>query len=210
MAYVWKEPGFKSVGNADGSISPYLKAWIKRGNNICCGVIGDGSTLDLQSNWDTPFEGASFGSYFEQIGGLIQLKSETTSRTMLNSAQVWGGNRPISVNLSLELYALNDAVKEVEDALTMLKEFASPELNSSIPVGNITSSSEASLGRIPDKVMVNMGRNFIYEQCVITSVSEPFDVTRDSNGNRLTATVNISIETDTMVNKSDIARLTTG
>ena len=206
MPYVWQNPKVKSVGNADGKVSPFLKAWIKRGDNICCGVIGEGSSLDLQANWETPFEGANFGSFFSQIGGLIQINTDATSETQLNSTQVWGGNRPLSINLILNFYTLNDAVSEVEDALAMIKEFASPQLNAVSPAGNLI-GGEANLGRIPDRVMLNVGRNFIYPKCVISSASEPFDVVKDSRGNRLSAVVTLAMETDVMINSSDIRGL---
>lgn len=136
------------------------------------------------------------------------MKTEGTTQTLLNSTQVWGGNQPLSITLNLLLYTLNDSIPEVENALTLLKEFASPEVNAISPVGNLV-GGEASLGRIPDKVMLNVGRNFIYPKCVIGDISEPFDVVKDSKGNRLQASISVTLETESMINKSQVSSLTT-
>lgn len=173
---------------------------------MVCGVIGEGSSLDMQASWNNPFENSNPGSFFDSIGGLLQLNTDYTSRTLLNSAQVWVGNRPAAVNLSLSLYAISDAAKEVEAAITALKQFYSPEVNSSSPIGDIVNGN-ASVGRIPSSVTLNIGRNFIYKDMIITSISEPFDETRDSNGNRLSAMINITMESDRMLNQSEIASL---
>jgi len=208
VPYVWQETKHKVAGNADGAISPYLKTWIKRGDSVFCAVTGEGSTLSLSSNWETPFDGANAGSFFQKAGGLLQMKTEGTTQTLLNSTQVWGGNQPLSITLNLLLYTLNDSIPEVENALTLLKEFASPEVNAISPVGNLV-GGEASLGRIPDKVMLNVGRNFIYPKCVIGDISEPFDVVKDSKGNRLQASISVTLETESMINKSQVSSLTT-
>ncbi len=204
MPYLWQEPRYKLKGNADNSVSPYLKAWIKQGDAIVCGVIGEGSSTELQSNWDSPFEQDNPGSFFEKTGGLLQNLTGQTTKTTLNSAQVWNGNRPLTLTLTLNLYALSDPKEEVENAITALKEFASPQVNSAFPV---TKGEGLSIdaGRIPGTVTVNVGRNFIYPKMIIESISDPLDVVRDKNGNRIRAVINLTMQTDVMINRSDMS-----
>lgn len=204
------------VGNADSSVSPFLKAWIqgKDANGspvLVCGVIGEGSTMELQSNWDSPFEQDNPGSFFEKTGGLLQNLTGQTSKTTLNSAQVWNGNRPLTITLTLLLYALSNPRAEVEDAISALKEFASPEVNANSPVTLDTNGSAggitANVGRIPGTVALSVGRNFIYPKMIIESISEPLDTVRDKQGNRIRAAISLTMQTDVMINQSQIKGL---
>ena len=199
------------VGNADNSVSPFLKAWIQQGSTLVCGVIGEGSTTDLQSNWDSPFEQDNPGSFFEKTGGLLQNLSGQTSKTTLNSAQVWNGNRPLTITLTLLLYALSNPRTEVEDAISALKEFASPEVNANSPITLDTNGSAggitANVGRIPGTVALSIGRNFIYPKMIIESISEPLDTVRDKQGNRIRAAISLTMQTDVMINQSQMKGL---
>ena len=199
------------VGNADSSVSPFLKAWIQQGSTLVCGVIGEGSTTELQSNWDSPFEQDNPGSFFEKTGGLLQNLSGQTSKTTLNSAQVWNGNRPLTITLTLLLYALSNPRAEVEDAISALKEFASPEVNANSPITLDTNGSAggitANVGRIPGTVALSVGRNFIYPKMVLESIGEPLDTVRDKQGNRIRAAISLTMQTDVMINQSQMKGL---
>ncbi len=204
------------VGNADSSVSPFLKAWIQGTGadgapTIVCGVIGEGASLELQSNWDSPFEQDNPGSFFEKTGGLLQNLTGQTSKTTLNSAQVWNGNRPLTITLTLLLYALSNPRAEVEDAISALKEFASPEVNANSPVTLDTNGSAggitANVGRIPGTVSLSVGRNFIYPKMIIESISEPLDTVRDKQGNRIRAAISLTMQTDVMINQSQMKGL---
>ncbi len=199
------------VGNADSSVSPFMKAWIQQGSTLVCGVIGEGSTTELQSNWDSPFEQDNPGSFFDKTGGLLQNLSGQTSKTTLNSAQVWNGNRPLTITLTLLLYALSNPRAEVEDAISALKEFASPEVNANSPVTLDTNGSAggitANVGRIPGTVSLSVGRSFIYPKMVLESISEPLDTVRDKQGNRIRAAISLTMQTDVMINQSQMKGL---
>ena len=211
-----KEKTLVSVGNADTSVSSHLKAWIQGTGadgspTLVCGVIGEGSTLELQSNWDSPFEQDNPGSFFEKVGGIVQVAFGVTSKTTLNSAQVWNGNRPITITLTLLLYALSNPRTEVEAAITALKEFASPEVNANLPVTISKTDGKAGvsgvMGRIPGTVSLSVGRNFIYPEMIIESISEPLDTVRDKQGNRIRAAISLTMQTDVMISKSKMAGL---
>lgn len=192
------------VGNNDPSVSPYLKTWIKQGNTVVCGVIGDGTSKEIQANWNSPFEGESVGSKAQIAGGLLQSGAVdfvpgvnmegVTSISTMQSRQVWGGNRPTQFNIVLQLYALSDPQTEVIDALVALEEMASPQVNKQTPGG-----------RIPSPVTINIGRNAIYTDCVIESLSVPLDKEKDADGQLIRAEVNLQIQTMQMLNRSDVA-----
>lgn len=193
MAYIYQEQGHKIVGNSDNSVSPHLKAWLVQDNICVCGVIGEGSSLTLANNYESPFEQDSAGSVFEKVGGLLQTTTGLTSKTTLNSAQVWNGTQPLELTLNLELYSLSDPKSEVEDAIHHLKKFASPEIHEILP-----------MGRIPQTTSVSIGRNFIYPEMLISSITEPFDELRDSNGHRIKAKISLVLETPRTINKNEM------
>jgi len=64
MSYLWDQG--KAVGNNDPAASPYLKTWISQGNVLWfVGVTGEGTSKEIQANWDSPFEGNPPGQKLE-------------------------------------------------------------------------------------------------------------------------------------------------
>ena len=183
-----------TVGTNDPTISDHLKAFIQTDEALIVGIIGEGSSRELTSLWESPFENDTPGSYFSKAAGLAQIETSRTSRGTLNTTQVWSGTTPITFNLTLELYAVSDAFREVQAAVVELEKAISPEL-----LGGIT-----PMGRIPATVTVNAGRQIIYPECVITSVSRQLDGPISRDGYPLRGSVTITLQTMTTVNKSDI------
>jgi len=181
------------IGNNDPSVSQYLKAWIKQGNVQVCGVIGEGTTKEVAANWNSPFEGDSLGGMFQKAGGVLQIATGMTSKSKLASQQVWEGNQPYVFNLVLSFYALADAKREVMDPLRELEKMIAPQVNDVMPGG-----------RIPQPVWVNIGRNAVYGNCLITSLSIPLDKEKTKDGYLVRADVNLQIETKAMLNSTDI------
>ena len=194
MAFLW-DKGIKIMGNKDPHVSPYLKAWIKQGNTCVCGVFGEGATKEIQANWNSPFEEDTIGGKFQKVGGLMQATTGRTSKSKLSSLQIWEGNRPHSFNLALKLYALKDAKAEVMDPLKELEKMLSPEVNEKMPGG-----------RIPQPVWINIGRNAVYGDCLIVSMTVPLDKEKTSQGYLVRAEAQLQIETRKMLNRSDIDR----
>lgn len=197
--------GLRTVGNADSSISPHLKVWIKQGGTQVVGVIGEGTTRDLQANWNSPFEQDSLGGRFEKAGGLIQESTGATSVTELSSRQVWQGNQPTTINLIVKFYALSDARQEVMEPLKALEMFAAPQVRSNPGEQfKAAASGENPAGRIPGQVSINIGRRTIFTGCVIGSISTPLDKEVDRSGNLIRAEVTLQIQTIDMTTRAQI------
>ena len=194
MPFLW-DKGLKIVGNKDPHVSPYLKAWIKQGNTCVCGVIGEGTTKEIQVNWNSPFEEDTIGGKFQKVGGIMQAWTKRTSKSTMSSLQIWEGNQPHSFNLALKLYALKDAKAEVMEPLRELEKMLSPEVNKVMPGG-----------RIPQPVWINIGRNAVYGDCLIVSMTVPLDKEKTSQGYLVRAEAQLQIETRKMLNRSDIDR----
>lgn len=178
----------EAVGNADPDVSQYLKAWISGEQATVVGLIGEGTSLEVVSNWNSPFEGDSLGSLFQKPAGLVQAGTGRTSLTALASHQIWEGNQPYLFNLVLKFYALDDPVKEVEQAIRELEKMMAPDVHQIQPGG-----------RIPQPVDINIGRTRLYQECVITNMSTPLDKEKDANGNLVRAEINLQIETIEML-----------
>lgn len=205
-------------GNNDKKISPYLKAWIAQPDkeskiSVCVvGLIGQGTSRALQSNWESPFEQSNLGGMFEKAGGLIQATTGATSISTLSSTQIWNGNRPNQFTLNLVFYAISDARKEVMDPLRELEKMMGPNIKSGqrdtkgwLEKALSIAASAMPGGRIPLPVILNIGRRTIVPDCVIESMSVPLDKERDRFGNLIRAEVSLSISTKVMLNRDDIA-----
>jgi hypothetical protein len=198
LAYLWSSA--KVVGNNDKAVSPYLKTWINQDidgvDTTVCGVTGEGTSKEMSASWNSPFEGENIGSMAEKTAGLVQTTTDMTSITTLNSRQVWGGNMPTQFNIALQFYALTDPQTEVMDPLIALSKMMSPQVSESLP-------SPGS--RIPGTVAINIGRNAIYQDCVIASISSPYDSEKNKDGLFVRAEVSLQIQTIQMLNRSEIA-----
>jgi hypothetical protein len=192
VAFIWKS-GLTIVGNNDPSVSPYLKTWIKQGNVLVCGVTGEGTSKEITANWNSPFEEDSIGGHFQKVGGLLQYQTGRTSKSKLASVQIWEGNRPHMFSLVLRFYALADAKAEVMNPLRELEKMLSPEVYRAAPNG-----------RIPQPVWINIGRNAIYGDCILASMSVPLDKEKTPEGYLVRAETTLQVETKTMMNRSEI------
>lgn len=183
-----------AVGTNDPTISDHLKAFIQTPDALVVGIIGEGSSRELTALWESPFENDTPGSMFSKAGGLVQIGTGSTSQSTLNTTQVWSGTTPITFNLTLELYAVANAYQEVQAAVVELEKAISPELNQATP-----------MGRTPQTVALNAGRQIIYPECVITNVSRQLDGPISQDGYPLRGSVTITLQTITTINQSDIA-----
>jgi hypothetical protein len=197
-------------GMRDKRISPYLKAWIMQGNVCVVGLIGSGTERNIEAQWDAPFTNDTLGEMpgFQKFAGLIQsgapnpIMEGRTSRVTLNSVNVWTGTEQ-TISLTLKFMAFSDAKQEVMLPVQALEEMASPEVMRTVPI-DLAQGFSGIGGRVPDRVMVNIGRNAIFPNMVLESVSTPLDTEKDKGGNLVRATVSISLKPFQMLNKSEI------
>lgn len=211
-------------GNADTKVSPYLKAWIAQpdwdGKISTCvvGLIGPGTARSLQSKWSSPFEQSNVGGKFEKTAGIVQAHTSRTSISTFSSTQIWEGNAPSEFNLTLLFYALSNAKQEVMYPLRELEAMMGPNVEAGEPdldgtesaveqymeVLKSTAKSLMPGGRIPQPVMLNIGRTMLIPNCVIESMSVPLDKERTKDGDLVRAEVTLTIATKVMLNRDNI------
>ena len=187
--------------NAADGISPLMKAYIKSSEDMVVGYIGEGSSAELTSLWQSPFEDKAMGSVLGAVSeatsaltGVAQVISGRTTKSRLNSTLVWEGQQPPEFTLVLDFLAMTNAKTEVNDAITTLLKMASPELN------------DVNLwGRIPEAVTINIGRNILLTGVVIKSVSYQLDAPRTSEGYFTHNTITLQCSGNTSINRSNIS-----
>lgn len=186
-----------AIGNNDPRVSDFRKCWIQgMDGTTVCGVYGAGTSREITSNWIQPFAGESIGGKIPAAaGGLAQSMLGMTSVTSFNSRQTWEANQPTAFTLELLLYALEDAAAEVMLPLRTLEQWIAPETLSLAGLASFEG------GKIPSFVLLNIGTKVIYKDCVINSMSLPFDKEVDSRGNFVRATVSMQLSTLTMVDR---------
>lgn len=182
------------VRSEDG-VSDYLKATLTSEDYSVTGYIGPGASMDLTSNWTTPFADDNLGALpgLSTTANLKQATSSETSVMRWNSLMVWEGGLAPSFNLPLVFYARYNALVEVQQAIAALTAMISPQLNDTSPKG-----------RRPYACTLNIGRRFLLADVVILNVSFDFDAPRNAEGYFIRNTVNLQLSGMAIQNRSDI------
>jgi len=147
----------------------------------------------------------AIGSAFESLQG-------KTNLTKINSTQVFVSTGSVRMSVTLFFMALKDAKTEVEDQINLLQQWALPqELSGTGLLESISSDGLAGLfpSTVPPFVnLVYSGKS--YKPFLIESVSVPITGPIDKNGNRLSATVTLSLISRQAWDKNSVAALYAG
>lgn len=186
----------------DDGISDFNKCFItsERLGITVVGYMTEECQVAIRAIWDSPFEGDSIGNIatLDKAASLTQAASDLTSKTLWTSQQVWQGNEPPEVSLTLKFMAFTNAKLEVDDPIRYLCQMISPELQEMLPI-----SSDAIGGRVPDDVMVDLGRKLkMYMR--ISEVSYNANAPKTKSGNFAYNTVNFTAAPKQMINSSVI------
>lgn len=181
-------------------ISPYQKVYLTSDTTMVVGYLGQGSSMNLSSQWESPFENSSVGGvvgaisqYGQKLAGGAQVMTGYTSKSAFESKLVWGGQMPPEFMIVVDLMATVDAKVEVNDAITALLQMESPQLNELTP-----------LGRPPSTVTLDIGRRLKLMEVVIKDVSFELDAPRTADGYYTHNKVTLQCSGNNMINKSDI------
>jgi hypothetical protein len=127
--------------------------------------------------------------------------------TKLNSTQVFSGMQPIKIQATAFLRAFKDPWKEVEAPLKQLQQWTLPKrLAKDGVLAEFIKSGMDPLTLMPSEVPTIVGfayKNRIFQPMVIESVSDPLDAPIDKSGNRISATVQVTLCTLTALDRND-------
>lgn len=189
---------------SDDGISNYNKCYISQnigGTEVTViGYMTEECEVAFRAIWESPFEGDTVGNVgaIEKTASLIQAESEKTSKTLLNSQQVWQGNEPPEISVTLKFMAYTNAQVEVDDPIRYLAQMVSPELQNDVPIG-----SGGLGGRIPGDAVFNVGRKIALPMR-ISEVRYNANAPKTKSGNFAYNTVSITAAPKQMINQSNI------
>lgn len=149
----------------------------------------------LQRIASTVSDVTGLGAAARAIGGAFESLQGKTNLTKINSTQVFVSTGSVRMSVTLFFMAFKDAKTEVEDQISLLQQWALPQ--SLLDTGLLENLSKNGLaGLFPSTVppfisIVYSGKS--YQPFLIESVGVPIVGPIDRHGNRLTATVTLSL-----------------
>lgn len=179
----WQSP-FESI-NVDNKM-PSLMAGLQTG-----------TLIDTAVNLAEPLGAGDTVKKLTFVSGLTGLKGKSNF-TKVNSTQVFLSAAPIRLNLTLSLLAYKDALKEVEEPLLELQKMAMMKKLAE----SLTSAGELFPSEIPNFVTVTYSGK-TYKPMVIENVSTPINGATDANGNRLSASITLSLISYTSIDEAE-------
>ncbi len=179
----WQSP-FESI-NVDNKM-PSLMAGLQAG-----------TLVDTAVNLAEPLGAGDTVKKLAFSLGLTGLKGKSNF-TKVNSTQVFLSASPIRLNLTLSLLAYKDALKEVEEPLLELQKMAMMKKLAE----SLTSAGELFPSEIPNFVTVTYSGK-TYKPMAIENVSTPINGATDANGNRLSASITLSLISYTSIDKTE-------
>lgn len=159
------------------------------------------SLNSLENQLNQAFEGSLINTIITTTGQKIESLEGKSNLTKVNSTMVYVSTEPIRLQLTLFFRAWENAKREVEDPIKQLQQWASPvELGDSLLVNGLFPSTA------PPFIAITHAGN-TYLPLLIESMSTPLVTERDSNMNRLAASVTLSLVSRTAWDATDIRNL---
>jgi hypothetical protein len=156
----------------------------------------------------------SINSSSDKLKSIMKDLQGRTGVTRLNSRQVFAGMPPVKFTFGIRFRAITDAVKEVEAPLARLLEWVFPQelANDGIlsEVLQTTKDVDSFIKALfPSKAPKLLGLTHggrTYPPSVIESIDYPLDAPRDTDGNYIDLTVQVSMSTLTALDRPDIRK----
>lgn len=146
----------------------------------------------------------------KKIGSAIQSLEGKTNLTKINSIQIFNSTQPVRLSITLFFRAWENAKTEVEAPLSLLEQWALPVYIADKTILEGVAKEGILAGLFPSTAPPMIAINYAgrtYLPFLIESVSSPLVVERDSNLNRLAATVTLSLVSRAAWDAGDIRKL---
>lgn len=157
---------------------------------------------------ETADDSAVKGVVGDAADKLLGLKDKSTF-TKINSRQVYTSSSSVRISGTLVFQAWVDAASEVERALNVLQQYASPRKlsDASLVVGMLSEGADGMFpSTIPSLVQFQYAGK-TYKPMFIESLSAPITAPMNKNGDRIAIKVQITLLSLTAWDKYDIANL---
>lgn len=150
----------------------------------------------------------SIAATFSEAESALEGLKGRSNFTKLNSRQIYTSSNSVRISGSMMFAAWADAKSEVEDAIDLLQQWASPKKLStkSLLVGGLTEGISEGLfpSEIPPIVQLQYGGK-VYKPLVIESVSAPITAPMNRDGSRIAVRVQVTFLSLTAWDRGDIA-----
>lgn len=160
--------------------------------------------LDSETADDSAVKGV-VGDAADKLAGL----KDKSTFTKINSRQVYTSSSSVRISGTLVFQAWIDAASEVERALNVLQQYASPRKlsDASLVVGALSEGVDGMFAStIPSLVQFQYAGK-TYKPMFIESLSAPITAPMNKNGDRIAIKVQITLLSLTAWDKYDIANL---
>lgn len=146
----------------------------------------------------------------KKIGSAIQSLEGKTNLTKINSIQIFNSTQPARLSITLFFRAWENAKTEVEAPLSLLEQWALPVYIADKTILEGVAKEGILAGLFPSTAPPMIAINYAgrtYLPFLIESISSPLVVERDSDLNRLVATVTLSLVSRAAWDAGDIRKL---
>lgn len=200
-------------------------------------------TLELVSNWQSPFENTGPNSVLSSFSAMLQSGSFTSagttiannigvnlqgtamgkllaqatgsaSITKLNSQQIFSGSPPMKMQFTAHFRAFQDPKKEVQQPISMLKQWMVPEhlASDSIVIGAAKNGiADGFINTVfPSRAPTILGMKYAdmtIMPVVIESISESMNHPRHDDGVMTYCALQMTVATLTALDRHDIQKL---
>lgn len=207
---VVRQPEGGWARSTDEDADPYVVVGIPVGEMV----------LNLITNWSSPFENAGLesvagsttsllqtgelGELLKAFGvgdGLLNNVDGRSSMTRLNSTQVFAGQPPVDLPLTLRFRAIKDPHQEVEQPIkTLIKWSLSQTIGDSLITDAVSDIKSGGAGVetilptvIPLTVCIEYGQR-VFSPMIIESVAEPINTKMNAKGRRTECEISIKLQ----------------
>ena len=195
---------------------PTLMAGIQSGQILQSvgGIIANNAGVSKETSQAVGSATAGVADLVDPVAGQMKEALNSlvgrTNLTKVNSEQVFLSTAPIQLNLTIFFMAIKDAREEVELKIAQLEKWALPAELSEIGIIQSLDKEKSLTGLFPSKIppYVSLTLNGkTYSPFIVQSVSSPLSAPIDSDGNRLSLQVTVTLMSRTAWGASDIDKL---
>ena len=202
----WQSP-FENMGPE--TKAPALTAMIQSGSLVP--VINALQAVNPDPNGKV---GTMLDAGADKLKAAVHELEGRTGMTKLNSRQVFSGMPPVRINFAVQFRATTDAAREVEAPLQRLMEWVFPQQLAEEGIlsevlqttHDVDSFIKALFPSTTPKLLGLTYAGRTASPMVVESISYPLHAPKDSKGNYIDLTVQISMATLTALDRPDIKR----
>lgn len=182
-------------------------------------------TLSLSSQYDRPFakplselagDATGLSGAASTAESVTRASTGMTSIAKFLSAAVWSGGSTLTIDIPFVIHAYENARLEVGDKMKKLLQLVTPSESAGMlrapgPYqANVSAMMAGDVGGAlnlgGDDITLSIGRFFVFNPCIITSVVSAFDSQFEGEGQPLAATINVTFEAYFTTTKEDLDR----